>query len=185
MNKRQEKAMALRYKKAILQQLNIYDITTDLEELAEVAYNVLYAWDDDNLLEALDGDEEQVEEFKILAAELSSDCERLLDAIIYGVNEHFDAFFVSLAMEGRSPQYRMLGYDTVEMDYFAFLSDYEEELAEKEAIKRLKRMTKDELLKTAGKCFRVVLAYLDIREKVNSLGAVIDIITDENKAKLI
>ena len=56
MNKRQEKAMALRYKKAILQQLNIYDITTDLEELAEVAYNVLYAWDDDNLLEALDGD---------------------------------------------------------------------------------------------------------------------------------
>ena len=184
MNKRQEKAMALRYKKAILQQLNIYDITTDLEELAEVAYNVLYAWDDDNLLEALDGDEEQVEEFKILAAELSSDCERLLDAISYGVNEHFDAFFVSLAMEGRSPQYRMLGYDTVEMDYFAFLNDYEEELAEKEAIKRLKRMTKDELLKTAGKCFRVVLAYLDIREKVNSLGAVIDIITDENKAIL-
>ena len=177
--------MALRYKKAILQQLNIYDITTDLEELAEVAYNVLYAWDDDNLLEALDGDEEQVEEFKILAAELSSDCERLLDAISYGVGEHFDAFFVSLAMEGRSPQYRMLGYDTVEMDYFAFLNDYEEELAEKEAIKRLKRMTKDELLKTAGKCFRVVLAYLDIREKVNSLGAVIDIITDENKAKLI
>ena len=91
MNKRQEKAMALRYKKAILQQLNIYDITTDLEELAEVAYNVLYAWDDDNLLEALDGDEEQVEEFKILAAELSSDCERLLDAISYGVGEHFDA----------------------------------------------------------------------------------------------
>ena len=184
MNKRQEKAMALRYKKAILQQLNIYDITTDLEELAEVAYNVLYAWDDDNLLEALDGDEEQVEEFKILAAELSSDCERLLDAISYGVDEHFDAFFVSLAMEDRSPQYRMLGYDTVEMDYFAFLNDYEEELAEKEAIKRLKRMTKDELLKTAGKCFRVVLAYLDIREKVNSLGAVIDIITDENKAIL-
>ena len=129
-------------------------------------------------------DEEQVEEFKILAAELSSDCERLLDAISYGVNEHFDAFFVSLAMEGRSPQYRMLGYDTVEMDYFAFLNNYEEELAEKEAIKRLKRMTKDELLKTAGKCFRVVLAYLDIREKVNSLGAVIDIITDENKAIL-
>ena len=82
------------------------------------------------------------------------------------------------------PKYRMLGYDTVEMDYFAFLNDYEEELAEKEAIKRLKRMTKDELLKTAGKCFRVVLAYLDIREKVNSLGAVIDIITDENKAIL-
>lgn len=184
MNKRQEKAMALRYKKAILQQLNIYDITSDLEELAEVAYNVLYAWDDDNLLEALDGDEEQVEEFKILAAELSSDCERLLDAISYGVDEHFDAFFVSLAMEDRSPQYRMLGYDTVEMDYFAFLNNYEEELAEKEAIKRLKRMTKDELLKTAGKCFRVVLAYLDIREKVNSLGAVIDIITDENKAIL-
>ena len=70
------------------------------------------------------------------------------------------------------------------MDYFAFLNDYEEELAEKEAIKQLKRMTKDELLKTAGKCFRVVLAYLDIREKVNSLGAVIDIITDENKAIL-
>ena len=184
MNKRQEKAMALRYKKAILQQLNIYDITTDLEELAEVAYNVLYAWDDDNLLEALDGDEEQVEEFKILMAELSSDCERLLEAISYGVNEHFDTFFVGLAMKGRPPQYRMLGYDAAEMDYFDFLHDYEEVVAEEEAIKQLKRMTKDELLRTAGECFRVVLAYLDIREKVNSLGAVIDIITDENKAIL-
>lgn len=185
MNKRQEKAMALRYKKAILQQLNIYDITTDLEELAEVAYNVLYAWDDDNLLEALDGDEEQVEEFKILAAELSSDCERLSEAIYYsGVDEHFDTFFVSLAMKDRPLQYRMLGYDTVELDYSELLNDYEEEIAEGEAIKQLKRMTKDELLKTAGKCFRVILAYLDIREKVNSLGAVIDIITDENKAIL-
>ena len=184
MNKRQEKAMALRYKKAILQQLNIYDITTDLEELAEVAYNVVYAWDEDNLLEALDGDEEQVEEFKILMAELSSDCERLLEAISYGVNEHFDTFFVGLAMKGRPPQYRMLGYDTVEMDYFDFLYDYDEVFAEEEAIKQLKRLTKDELLRTAGECFRVVLAYLDIREKVNSLGAVIDIITDENKAIL-
>lgn len=185
MNKRQEKAMALRYKKAILQQLNIYDITTDIEELAEVAYNVQYAWDDDNLLEALNGDEEQVEEFKILMAELSSDCERLSDAIYYsGVDEHFDTFFVSLAMKDRPLQYRMLGYDTVELDYSEFLNDYEEEIAEGEAIKQLKRLTKDELLRTAGKCFRVVLAYLDIREKINALGSVIDIITDENKAIL-
>ena len=184
MNKRQEKARMLKYKKSILQQLNLYDIETDLEELAEVSYNVLYAWDDDNLLEALDGDEEQVEEFKILMAELSSDCERLLEAIRYGVAEHFDAFFVSLAMKDRPPQYRMLGYDTVEMDYFDFLYDYEEEIAEGEAIKQLKRLTKDELLRTAGECFRVVLAYLDIREKINALGSVIEIITDENKAIL-
>lgn len=185
MNKRQEKAKMLKYKKSILSQLNLYDIQTDLAELAEIADNVLYAWDDDNLLEALDGDEEQVEEFKILMAELSSDCERLSDAIYYGtVNEHFDAFFVALTMNDRPPQYRMLGYDTVEMDYFAFLNDYEEEIAENEAIKQLKRLTKDELLRTAGKCFRVVLAYLDIREKVNSLGMAIDIITDENKAIL-
>ena len=186
MNKRQEKAKMLKYKKSILSQLNLYDIETGLAELAELADSVLYAWDDDdNLLEALDGDEEQVEEFKILMAELSSDCERLSDAIYYGaVNEHFDAFFVSLTMKDRPPQYRMLGYDTAEMDYFAFLNDYEEEIAEEEAIKQLKRLTKDELLRTAGKCFRVVLAYLDIREKVNSLGAVIDIITDENKAIL-
>lgn len=185
MNKRQEKAMSLRYKKSILQQLNLYDIETDLEELAEISYNVLYAWDDDNLLEALDGDEEQVEEFKILMAELSGDCERLSEAIYYGgISEHFDAFFVSLAMKDRPPQYRMLGFDTVEMDYFAFLNDYEEDIAEGEAIKQLKRLTKDELLRTAGECFRVVLAYLDIREKINTLGSIIEIITDENKAIL-
>ena len=40
------------------------------------------------------------------------------------------------------------------------------------------------LLRTAGECFRVVLAYLDIREKINALGSVIEIITDENKAIL-
>ena len=127
----------LRYKKSVLHQLNLYDIETDLEELAEVAYNVVYAWDEDNLLEALDGDEEQVEEFKILMAELSSDCERLLEAISYGVNEHFGTFFVGLAMKGRPPQYRMLGYDAAEMDYFDFLYDYDEVFAEEEAIKQL------------------------------------------------
>ena len=185
MNKRQEKARMLKYKKSILQHLNLYDIQTDLEELAEVAYNVQYAWDDDNLLEALDGDEEQVEEFKILMAELSSDCERLSEAIYYsGVDEHFDAFFVSLVMKDRPLQYRMLGYDTVELDYSEFLNDYEEEIAEGEAIKQLKRLTKDELLRTAGECFRIVLAYLDIREKVNALGSIVEIITDENKAIL-
>ena len=73
---------------------------------------------------------------------------------------------------------------TVELDYTEFLNDYEEEIAEGEAIKQLKRLTKDELLRTAGKCFRVVLAYLDIREKINALGSVIEIITDENKAIL-
>lgn len=36
----------------------------------------------------------------------------------------------------------------------------------------------------AGEGLLAALAYLDIREKVNSLGAVIDIITDENKAIL-
>ena len=185
MNKRQDKARMLKYKKSILQQLNLYDIQSDLADLVEVADNVMYAWDDDNLLEALDGDEEQVEEFKILMAELSSDCERLSEAIYYsGVDDHFDAFFVSLAMKDRPPQYRMLGYDTVEMDYFEFLNDYEEDIAEGEAIKQLKRLTKDELLRTAGECFRVVLAYLDIREKINALGSVIEIITDENKAIL-
>ena len=185
MNKRQEKARMLKYKKSILQHLNLYDIQTDLADLVEVADNVTYAWDDDNLLEALDGDEEQVEEFKILMAELSSDCERLSEAIYYsGVDEHFDAFFVSLAMKDRPLQYRMLGYDTVELDYSEFLNDYEEGIAEGEAIKQLKRLTKDELLRTAGECFRVVLAYLDIREKINALGSVIDIITDENKAIL-
>ena len=117
-------------------------------------------------------------------AELTSDCERLLDAICYGVGEHFDAFFVSLAMKDRPPQYRMLGFDAVELDYFAFLNDYEEDIAETEAIKQLKRLTKDDLLRTAGECFRVVLAYLDIREKINALGSVIEIITDENKAIL-
>ena len=185
MNKRQEKARMLRYKKSILQHLNLYDIKTDLDDLVEVADNVMYAWDDDNLLEALDGDEEQVEEFKILMAELAGDCERLSEAIYYsGVDEHFDTFFVGLAMKDRPLQYRMLGYDTVELDYSEFLNDYEEEIAEGEAIKQLKRLTKDELLRTAGKCFRVVLAYLDIREKINALGSVIEIITDENKAIL-
>lgn len=185
MNKRQEKAKMLKYKKSILQHLNLYDIKTDMDDLVEVADNVTYAWDDDNLLEALDGDEEQVEEFKILMAELASDCERLSEAIYFsGVDEHFDKFFVSLAMKDRPLQYRMLGYDTVELDYSEFLNDYEEEIAEGEAIKQLKRLTKDELLRTAGKCFRVVLAYLDIREKINALGSVIEIITDENKAIL-
>ena len=49
-----------------------------------------------------------------------------------------------------------------------------------EAKKKLKQMTKDDLIAATRQCFKVYSAYIGLRNRYDSLKAAIDILRDEN-----
>lgn len=178
-----ERSRALRYKKAMLDEINIESINDFLWEAMEECSNIAFSWDDENILEALDGNEEDAFEFKMLFSDLERDCEQLQSCLSETyVNEYFNDFFVGLAYKGNVP-YKMLGYDSFEEDYFALVG-YEEELASTESGKRVKRLTKDDMISVSGQCFGIVLLYLNIRYKYDYLKATFDVLKGENGAIL-
>ena len=183
-NKAREKARALRYKRAMLGELNIDSIRDILAEISEECYNVRYYADDDEALtEALDGDEEEAYEFKLMFSELSSECDMLYELLdeMY-IPESFDDFFIGI-MAGRESPFPIFGYDTVELDYY-LLNSYDAKLAERESYKKLMRLTKDELIQTAGECFGIAMAFLSVQRRYDYLKAAFDILLDENSSFL-
>lgn len=60
------------------------------------------------------------------------------------------------------------------------LYEITENVAEDEARKKLKRLSKDELITAARQCFKVYQAYIGLRNRYDSLKAAIDILRDQN-----
>ena len=178
-----ERSRNLRYKKGILDEINLDSINEFLWTIQEECAEITFAWDDENILDALDGDEEDAFEFKMLFADLTSDCDHL-SAILEDeyVTEHFDDFFTGIAYSGNLP-FRILGFDSYEEDYFS-LCRYEGELASTESGKRIKRLTKDDMISVAGQCFGIVISFLNLRYKYDYLKATFDVLKGENGAIL-
>lgn len=183
-NKAREKARALRYKHAVLSDLNIDSIRDILAEISEECDNVrCYTDDDEALTAALDGDEEEAFEFNLMFSELSAECDMLYELLdeMY-IPECFDDFFVGI-IAGRESPFPIFGYDTVELDYY-LLNSYDAKLAERESYKRLMRLTKDELIQTAGECFGIAMVFLSVQRRYDYLKAAFDILLDENTSFL-
>jgi len=92
---KQYKAKNLRYKKPILQYMNLDFIQEEIWNMMDLISDVQwFAGDEDNLVNALDGDEDEAFEFKMafsdLAAELESFEEDLRNEY---VPDCFDDFF--------------------------------------------------------------------------------------------
>lgn len=175
---RAKAARELRYKKPILDQLNYGAITSELWDIQSKCDELLYmeVVDRDAILDALDGDEDDAEEYRMTFADISADCERLIDAMSdTGVEENFDIFLVT----ANGGFYRTVGYDSYEADYF-LLSGYESEWAQSEAAKRLMRLTKQEIIELARKVFGVIAAYTDLVQHYDKLEAVYNIAKGEN-----
>lgn len=173
-----EIARELRYKKPILEQLNYEAITNELWDIQSKCDELLYMEDVDRgaILDALDGDEDDTEEYRMTFADISADCERLIDAMsINDVEENFDTFLVT----ANGGFYRTVGYDSYEADYF-LLSGYESEWAQSEAAKRLMRLTKQEIIELARKVFGVIAAYTDLVQHYDKLEAVYNLVKGEN-----
>ena len=175
------KAMNLRYKKPIARGLNLDDIKSSLWDIAEACGEVQYYidGDDDTLLNALDGDEDDAYEFKMMFSELSAECEQMqYDLENEYVPEYFDLFFSAINKGGE-----MLGYDTYEHDYYG-LNSFESGLANEEAVKKMKSLTKDQLIEAAQDCFRIYQAYIGLTYRYDCIKSAMDILRDENTGYL-
>lgn len=179
------KAKQLRYKKPIVKNLNLDKITEDLWDIQDECENIRWYTDSedgsDSLLNALDGDEDEAYEFKMAFGDLCAECEQMMsDLNEEWVPECFDIFFVA-ARAGDSYG-GILGYDTYEQDYYGI--SCMDSFAEDEAKKKLKQMTKDEIIAAVRQCFKVYRGYIGLRNRYDSLKAAIDILRDKNTGVL-
>ena len=172
---RKEQARNLRYKKPIAKGLNWQDIWDDLYEMYEGCTLVIWFMDDDKetLLESLNDDESEVEEYKIAFSTLEADCDQLMAALQEEwIPECFNLFFVA-AQAGD-----FLGYDIFERDYFGI--NGEEAWAEDVAKEKLMRLTKEELIASVRQCFNVYRSYVGLRYRYDNLTAAMNFIKGEH-----
>jgi hypothetical protein len=152
------------WKKSMLQTLNLDDI---MEYLGEISDNGdMYGYE-----RGEQGESGYYQEYKEQFDELSAGACTLYDALRdYDMREHWDDMTVALLGETQ----KVLGFDVLEADYFAMLSRWDEDLAVEEAVKRIERLTKRDLIK----CFRSVLAALvsfyDIKAAHDCLTSIVE-----------
>ncbi len=175
------KAKQLRYKKPICRDLNLDKIQEDLYDIIEECEEIRWYTDsedgEDTLINALAGDEDEAYEFKMAFADLCAECERMQEDLHEEwIPNCFDIFFVA-AGAGESFG-GLLGWDSFEGDYFGI--DGTDAWAEDAAKKKLKTMTKDELIAATRQCFKVYQSYIGLRNRYDSLKAAIDILRDQN-----
>lgn len=179
----------LRYKRPALASLGWDAIWRELEEIQEVCSDVHWFTDqdDDTLLNALDGDEEETWEFKLAFSDLEAKANQLSEALLEqfgrGHSDDPDRDYDDCTVALIGNRYRTVGYDGYEEDYYD-LTSYEQELAHTEAGKRLMRKTKADMLATIGQCVGTLLAFLDLRQQYDYLKATFDILRDENTSML-
>lgn len=173
------KSRNYRRKPPIVRNINLETIKGELYDIQEECYNVQYyiETDNDSLINALDGDEDEAMEFKVMFSDLCADCERMAEDLENEyIPECFDDFFVAIG----AAEYGggLLGFDECVQDYYGIsLPCWGEE---NEASKRLMRLTKEQLLMAANICIKVFYSYVGLQDRYNSLKAAMDILKDQN-----
>lgn len=171
------KAKNLRFKKPICRDLNLDTIKENLYDIMCECEDIRWYTDsddgEDTLINALAGDEDEAYEFKMAFADLCAECDRMQsDLGEEWIPECFDIFFVTAGAGD------YLGWDSYEQDYFGI--DGTDAWAEDEAKKKLKQMTKDELISAVRQCFKIYQSYVGLQNRYDSLKAAIDILRDKN-----
>lgn len=183
LDRRKERAKALRFKKPISAGLNYWDMMSELRDMAETC-NLIHWWDDDEdgLVSALDGDEDWAEGFKMEFALLESEIEQFQEdfdnAHEYdecGIGEWFDLVFPACRCGGDG----YLGYDEMAGDYYG-LESYEYGFAENAAAEKLMRLTKKEIIDVVAQSLAIFRAYMGIKYRYELNKAAIDTLKGEN-----
>lgn len=78
---KRQKAKQLRYRRPVVRDLNLESIYQELWDIQEQCEEVHWYFDtdDETLLNALDGDEDEAYEFKMMFADLCAECEKMLE----------------------------------------------------------------------------------------------------------
>ena len=180
---KRRKAKQLRYKKPIVKNLNLQTIQEELWDIQEECENVHWYFDtdEDTLINALDGDEDEAYEFKMMFGDLCAECEQMQEDLNQEwVPDCFDKFFV---VAGAGDEYGgLLGFDSYEQDYFGLSCT--DAWAEDECKKALKQMTKDQMIAAVRQCFRVYVSYIGLRHRYDCLKSAMDILRDQNTGYL-
>ena len=175
---KQYKAKQLRYKKPIAQCMNLGYIQDQIWNMGELISEVQWFVDDkDNLVNALDGDEDEAYEFKMALSDLAAELEQFEEDLREEyIPECFDDLFPAAGADFFGGY---IGFDSYEQDYYG-LQAYEYGWAEKEAEKKICRMTKKELLEAVGACLKVYSSYVALQYRYDCLEASLNIIREKN-----
>lgn len=177
-----ERSRNLRYKRPALAELGYEMIQAQLEEMRDECYEIHWAFDDDEtLVNAFDGNEEEAWEFKWMFSALEGEIERLIDAITdnFAFCDEPETKFNDMSVALIGNRYNLVGWDDEEEDYFNLVG-YDSELAFSEAGKRVMRLTKKEMLAQIGQTLGLILSYQNVSMKYEALKSTIDIFRDNN-----
>jgi hypothetical protein len=188
-----EHSQNLRWRKPALAGLNYWEMSDKLDEIQEACGDIHWAYDDDEtLINAFDGDEEEAYEFKMAFGSLESEAYQLSATLLdtfksYRDDEEIDGDIekafndCSVALLGN--RFNAVGYDGFQEDYFN-LTSYEQRLAFTESGKRIMRKTKAEMLSLIGQTMGIILSFQNVELKYEYLKATIDIFRDNNMSVL-
>ncbi len=173
----------LRYRKPALADMGLENIRDKLVEISDDCQEISwYMTDDDLILNALDGDEEEEFEFKMMFSMLSAETDQLLGMLndySFDADEYFDDCTVGLL----GNIFNTVGYDDYEEDYFS-LTNYDQELAYTTSGKKLMRLKKEDMIATIGRCVGILLSFNNVQMKYEYLKATFDILKGENNSIL-
>lgn len=176
------KAKQLRAKKPIARDLNLDTIQSEIWDMISVCEDIhWYDNDQESLVNALDGDEDEAFEFKMMFSDLEADLEQFQsDLDEQYVTEYFDILFPAC---GARYAGGYMGFDQYEGDYFG-LEPYDYTIAEDEAVKKVTSLTKKDLLEIVGQCLKIVYSYIALRYRYDCIEAAIEILRGENMEKV-
>ncbi len=183
----EQKARNMRYRRPMLASLGWLTIQEELNDIEEACGNVHYFLDDENdsLVAALDGDEEEAFEFRMTFADIEAKCEMLRSAIdeIDPGDDYYEDYFNTCTVALIGNRYDLMGYDSFQEDYYS-LCRFDADLATTEAGKRLMRMTKPQMISAIGNCLGIILAFTDLRVQYDSISAAMAVLRQENNSIL-
>lgn len=154
------------WKKSVLQSLSLSDIHTWLYEMGENGDPYGYA----------SSEEGYYQEYKEHFDELSAGAYSMLEALgDYDLRQNWDDMTVALLGE----THKVLGYDVMETDYFHMLA-FEEDWAQEEAIKRIKRLSKYDMIQCFRKVMTTLVLFFDLKAAHDCLTSIVEELDERN-----
>lgn len=180
-----EQCRNLMYKRAIVEELNLFEIQNCLTDMTEACSNIHYAFDDDEtLINAFDGNEDEAHEFIMTFTDLDVEIERLYESFeeMYGYRDDPEKEFNDVTVALIGEWFRILGFDSYREDFFGFESHYLEGISVEESQKRIMRKTKKDMLDKIGKTMAFLIKYIDVKSRYEYMKAAVEIFQNENIA---
>lgn len=179
---KRQKARQLRYKKPIVKNLNLDSIKEELFDIQGQCEDVHWYFDtdDDTLINALDGNEDEVYEFKTMFADLCEECEQMqYDLEAEWVPELLISFLWRQGLGATMGDiWGMIHMSRIILVYHVPMH------LRRMKQKILKQLTKDNLIAAARQCFKVYQAFIGLRHRYDCLKAAMDILRDQNTGYL-